>query len=75
MESQLVVSDIADARRGLRYGLVIGLAAITGGVAISLAGRPVAGTIFAGAFIVALVGTFVYGSRQRGREREDRRNR
>jgi uncharacterized membrane protein len=70
MESQRVVSDITDARLGLRYGLVIGLAAIIGGVTISLAGHPIVGTIFGGAFIVALVGTFVYGSQQRGRERE-----
>ena len=72
IESQVVTSEIADSRRGLRYGLVIGLAAIGGGVGISFYGHPIAGTIFGGAFLVALVGTFVYGSQQRRREREAR---
>ena len=72
IELQVVSSEIADARRGLRYGLVIGVTAIVGGVVISLYGYPVAGTIFGGAFLVALVGTFIYGSQQRRREREAR---
>ena len=72
MESQVVASDIRNARRGLLFGFMLGLVAIGGGIFIVFRGQAVAGTIFSGLYLVGIVGVFVYGSQQRRRERQER---
>ena len=72
MESRGVASDIQNSRRGLFFGLVIGLVAIGGGIVIAINGQAVAGTIFSGLYLVGIVGVVVYGSQQRRKERQER---
>jgi uncharacterized membrane protein len=74
LESKVVEADIKSARTGLHYGLIIGLVAIAGGVACTLLGHELGGGIIGGTGITGLVGVFVYGSRQRRKERERRFN-
>lgn len=72
LELKVVSSDIENSRTGLHYGLVIGLAAVFGGVVCALAGQQAAGSIIGGTGLTGLVSVFVYGSRQRRKEREHR---
>jgi len=74
LETQAIASDIKNARLGLHYGLIIGLAAIAGGVVCTLLGYELGGGIIGGTGITGLVGVFVYGSNQRRKEREGRFN-
>jgi uncharacterized membrane protein len=72
LESTVIGSEIANSRLGLHYGLIIGLTAIIGGVICIMAGHETGGSIIGGAGLSGLVGVFVYGSRQRRKEREKR---
>jgi len=74
LETKVLDADIKSARIGLHYGLIIGLAAITGGVICTLLGYELGGGIIGGTGITGLVGVFVYGSTQRRKERERRFN-
>lgn len=72
MEKQVIASDIANSCRGLNYGLIIGLTAVIGGCVCVLTGHDVSGSIIGGTGLTGLVGVFVYGSRERRKERESR---
>jgi len=72
MEKKVIDSDIANSRRGLIYGLIIGLTAVVGGCACVMTGHDVSGSIIGGTGLTGLVGVFVYGSRERRKERETR---
>lgn len=72
IEAQVIESDIINSRRGLNYGLIIGLTAVIGGCACVLAGHDISGSIIGGTGLTGLVGVFVYGSRERRKEREAR---
>lgn len=71
LESQVIASDIRRADRGLQFGLVIGISGLTAAVVIGIVGQPWAGGLLGIGTIASLVGTFVYGSQQRRKERED----
>ena len=72
LELKVVSSDIKNSRTGLHYGLIIGLTAVVGGVVCTIAGYQAAGSIIGGSGLTGLVSVFVYGSRQRRKEREHR---
>ena len=72
LERTTIESDTKNARLGLHYGLIIGLASIIGGVICVMYGGQVGGSIIGGGGITGLVGVFVYGSRLRQKEREKR---
>lgn len=72
LEKMVIESEISDSRRGLHYGLIIGLTAVIGGTACILLGHETGGAIIGGTGLTGLVGVFVYGSRQRRKERENR---
>jgi len=72
LELKVVDSDIRNARTGLHYGLVIGLVSIIGGVLCIWSGHEIGGSILGGVGLSGLVGVFVYGSRQKAKEREKR---
>jgi len=72
IEKKVIESDIENSRRGLNYGLIIGLASVIGGCACVMTGHEVGGTIIGGSGLTGLVGVFVYGSRERRKERESR---
>jgi uncharacterized membrane protein len=70
LEKAVIESDIRNSRLGLHYGLIIGLVAVLGGVACIVMGHEVGGSIVGGTGLTGLVGVFVYGSRQKQKERE-----
>jgi uncharacterized membrane protein len=70
IEKQVISSEIEDSKRGLHYGLLIGLVAVIGGTTCIALGKQVGGSIIGGTGLTGLVGVFVYGSRQRRKERE-----
>jgi uncharacterized membrane protein len=72
IEIKVITSDIKNARLGLHYGLIIGLASVVGGVVCIISGYEIGGTILGGSGLSSLVGVFVYGSRQKRKEREKR---
>ncbi|MBI3970715.1 MAG: DUF2335 domain-containing protein [Chloroflexi bacterium] len=70
LESRVVDSEIRTSYLGLGAALIVSLAGIGAGVyAISL-GRVIEGAGIIGGTLASMVGTFVYGSRSRRKERE-----
>lgn len=72
LENKVLDSDIRNGRLGLHYGLIISLVAVIGGTICITSGYEVGGSIIGGTGLTGLVGVFVYGSRQRRKEREKR---
>jgi uncharacterized membrane protein len=72
LEKSVIESDIKNSRLGLHYGLLIGLVAVIGGSVCIVSGYEVGGSIVGGTGLTGLVGVFVYGSRQKQKEREAR---
>ena len=70
LEKKAIQSEITDSRIGLWLGFIVALAGIGAGTACILNGYQIAGSILGGAPVTGLVGVFVYGSRQRRKERE-----
>ncbi len=72
LEKKVIDSDIRNSQLGLRYGLIIGLVAILGGILCIVLGKEISGSIIGGTGVTGLVSVFVYGSSQRRKEREAR---
>jgi uncharacterized membrane protein len=70
LEQHVIRSEVSQAKLGLYFGLVVALVGIGGGVTCILWGHDWAGSAISGATLVGLVGTFIYGSVSRRRERE-----
>ncbi len=73
LEKNVINSDIKNSKLGLWFGFIIGLTGIIAGGVIVAIGQVVAGSVISGGTILGLVGTFVYGSQGRRREREEKR--
>lgn len=69
LESTLVSSDVKNARTGLIFGFLIGVLGIAGGLLAAVLGREDAGAFVAALSLGSLVATFVYGTRERRKER------
>ena len=72
LETKALDSGSRDSLLGLIFGLIIGLAAIGGGVLGMIKGAETGGGILSGLGLVSLVGVFVYGTRQRQKERQQK---
>lgn len=72
LESKAVSSDIENSRRGLIFGLIIGLTAVIGGTVCAVTAHQIAGSVIGGGGLTSLVGVFVYGTKTRRQEREQR---
>jgi len=72
IEKEVIESDILNSRKLLNYGIIIGLTAVIGGCGCVMTGHDVSGSIIGGTGLTSLVGVFVYGSRERRKERETR---
>lgn len=72
LELIAVKSGSRDSLLGLIFGLTIALFTVACGSYCVLQGYSVPGTIFGGIGLGGLVGVFVYGSRQRSRERQEK---
>jgi uncharacterized membrane protein len=70
LEQSVINSDIRDGRTGLIFGFIVSLVAILAGAYCISQGHAVAGTIIGGGAVPSLTGVFVYGSKQRRKERE-----
>ena len=70
LEQCVIRSDVAHARLGLYFGLTIALVCVFAATTCILFGHELSGSVFFGATLVGLVGTFVYGSVTRRRERD-----
>jgi uncharacterized membrane protein len=70
LERAVIHSDIRDGRTGLFLGFIIGIVAIMAGTYCIAQGHSVAGGIVGGSAVPSLTAVFVYGSRQRRKERE-----
>ena len=54
------------------FGFFIGIVGIGGGIYLTTLGNNVFGPLLSGATLVSLVGTFIYGTQTRKKEREFR---
>ncbi len=70
IETKVINSDILNSKLGLIFGFIIGLVGIIGGVYVVVHDKAFAGGFIITGTLVSLVGTFVYGSRQRRSERQ-----
>jgi uncharacterized membrane protein len=72
LERKVIFSDARRADWGVLSAFLICFASLAGGVYLVANGHPVAGTIFAGAGLTSIAGTFIYGTKARKEERERR---
>lgn len=70
LEVVAVKSGAKDSFFGLIFGFLIGITGIISGTIIVMSGFQVAGSVLGTGSIASLVAVFVYGSRQRRKERE-----
>lgn len=73
LERRVIGSDIRNSKMGLIFGFIVGFTGIVAGVYIISIGQVIAGSVLSGFTLVSLVGTFVYGSQGRKKEREEKR--
>ena len=69
LENKVVHSDVSNSRLGLIFGLIMGLAGFTAAVLVARFGKETASSIIGGGTLVALVGSFIYGSRGKNIEK------
>lgn len=72
LEKSVITSDIKNSRLGLYFGFIIGLVGIVAGAIIISTGQAIAGGFLSTISIGSLVGTFVYGSQGRKKERTEK---
>ena len=70
LEKTVIHSDIRNSLLGLVFGLIIGLSGLAAGTFLIISGYQTTGAIIGGGTLSGLVGTFIYGSRGRKKERE-----
>ena len=68
LEKKVVESNTFSQRVGLILGFVIAMTAIVGGIWLSSSGKSGAGLTSIIAALAALVGVFIYGKIQQGKE-------
>lgn len=72
LEKAVVESNIRQARHGLYAGIVVSLAGLSASVALGWAGAEIAAGVVGGSTLASLAGAFLYGTRARTREREEK---
>jgi len=70
LEKAVIGADIRDSKTGLWLGFIIGIVAIISGGVCIVQGHSIAGGVLGGSAVPGLTAVFVYGSRQRRKERE-----
>lgn len=65
LEGLVIRSDIRKSERGQWFGLVVALAGLAAAVILGISGHEIAGGIIGSVDLVALVGIFVYGRKQK----------
>jgi len=72
LEKKVVSADIIKSYMGLIFGFLIGMVGILGGIYLATLGFDVYGPILSGGSFVTLVVAFIYGTKSRRQEREQR---
>ena len=72
IEKEVIISDIKRSKLGQRFGFIIAIVGLLVALFVTLKGYEVAGSIIGGATIVSLVSVFVYGTKSRRKEREEK---
>ncbi len=72
LEAKVIGSNVLNSKLGLWFGLIIGLAGISGSVVLGVFGRQWSSGFLGAGTLVSLVSVFVYGSQQRKKERAGR---
>ncbi len=72
LESKVIDSDIRNSVMGLIFAFIIGLIGVGSGFYLIYIGKFVEGSIYGGGTLAALVGTFIYGSQKRQKERQSK---
>ncbi len=72
LEKTVIEGDNKRANWGLICGFIFGLVVVVLSFILIWNGHDVAGTVLGTTDLVALVGTFIYGTRARAQERERR---
>lgn len=70
LEKSVIESEIKDSRMGLYFGFLVSLIALLMGTYCIIQGYSISGSIIGGSAVPGLAAVFVYGSRQRRKERE-----
>ncbi|MCL4549776.1 MAG: DUF2335 domain-containing protein [Bacteroidetes bacterium] len=74
IEKKIIASDITNSRLGLIFAFILGLIGIGGGLYLTSLGMTESGLYISSASLVSLVSVFIYGSRNRRKEREARKS-
>lgn len=72
LEAKVVQTESINSTLGIISGFIIGIATVVGGCIVAYAGKEWAGFALGSTGLAALVGVFVYGTRARKQEREDK---
>jgi len=72
LESIVIKQGSRDSLLGLIFAFIIGMSAICGGTYCISNGHEISGAFLGGSGLTGLVGTFIYGSRERRQERESK---
>lgn len=73
LENAVIKSDISNSKSGLLFGFVIGMSGVIGSVVLVMTDHELTGSVLGATTLLGLVGTFVYGSRARRRDLEEKR--
>jgi len=72
LETKALNTDSRNSLLGVVFAFILGLTAIVAGVIVVFTGHSWPGTILGSAGLVGLVSAFIYGTRERRKERENK---
>ena len=72
LENSVVAGEITRSQQGMWCGAIVAVLALGGGILLAALDKPIAGGICAGVPLLGIVGTFVYGTDQKRRERVEK---
>ena len=73
LENMVIDSDIKRSKWGQVLGFILSLIGLVVAGFVSVYGNPIAGSVIGVGTLGSLVGIFMYGSKTRSRERDDRK--
>lgn len=72
LETKALKTDSRNSLLGVIFAFILGITALFTGALIVYIGKSVSGTIFGSTGMVTLVSAFIYGTRERRKERESK---
>jgi len=74
LEQKVISSDIARSKWGQILGFIIAIAGLIVSAVVAIFGSAIAGGIIGVGTLASLVGVFMYGSKTRSKEREEKKS-